>query len=292
MVFALVSCDPPKSPKKPCAAGEPKGEARYTLAKNADNTTYTLTIAECVKTIAEGEFSSLGSVSVGIREKGVATRLKLDAKPEEAVTAIVLPSTLQTIGDYAFYNHTKVTGTFTIPKQVQSIGKNSFQKLGALSSALNITFAESSQLTVIKEEAFKLARISVLKLPQSLETIEDGAFLNLTGVSAANTFTIPANVKKIGGLGFANARQTIKGTLTIESRHLIRTPKDINQDLTGNLGQSLFVMAHIIPAGNFTTIKLLKNVYDSYTTADLDAIFGTGATYQKLDGTAHAAKTS
>ena len=195
----------------------------------------------------------------------------------------------KTTGDYAFYNHRKVKETFTVPKQVQSIGISSFYGLGAESSSLIIEFAEPSSLVTIGEKAFNQARTSVLKLPQSLETIGTNAFLDLTGVSAATTFTIPANVKKIGALGFGNSsNQAIKGTLTIESPHLVRTPTDKTQNRTGNLGNSLFIF--VIPPtkpSNFTTIKLPKVVYDSYTAADLNTIFGTGATYQDLDGNDH-----
>ena len=285
MVFALVSCEPPKSSSpKPCTRAD-----RFTLAKKVDNT-YTLTICEGVQTIAEGEFSAEAIVD----SKNLNTQLKdkLGAEPNEAITAIVLPSTLETIEDYGFFGHTKVTGKFTVPKQVQSIGKKSFKSLGNRSSSLIIEFAEPSQLTSIGEDAFNAARTSVLKLPQSLETIESGAFLNLEGVRAATTFTIPANVKKIGHLGLTIVSRPIKGTLTIESPHLIRTPKDKTQTRTGNLSRNVFIVPIINPASHFTTIKLLKEVYNSYTTADLNAIFGTGATYQDLDGNAHPAKTS
>ena len=291
LVFALVSCDPPKSPK-PCAAGEPTGANRFTLTPKADNT-YTLTIAECVKTIAEGEFSAEASVGSGASKKDFDSKLtgKLGATPREAVTTIVLPSTLETIGDYAFYNHTKVTGTLTIPKQVQSIGESSFNELGAVSSALDITFAVPSQLGTLGEKAFNSARTSVLKLPQSLENIGISAFQDLRGLSAVTTFTIPANVKNVGAIAFFIRRTPISGTLIIESSHLVRTPADTTQARTGSLGDGLFVFNRD-PRSNFTTIQLPKAVYDSYTTADLNIIFGTGVTYQDLNGNPHPAKTS
>ena len=247
--------------------------------------------AICVKTIAEGEFSAVESFGTGAGKKNLTTQLKgkLGKKPDEAITAIVLPSTLQTIGDYAFYSHTNVTGTFTVPEQVNSIGENSFYSLGKNSSSLAITFTEPSQLTTIGKGAFYLARTSVLKLPQSLKTIEDFAFLDLEGVSATNTFTIPANVESVGSLAFADLiRPVITGTLTIESPYLIRTPADTAQELTGNLGSGLFMLTgNGTLKSNFTTIKLPKVVHKSYKTAELAAIFGTGVTYQDLNGNDH-----
>ena len=273
LVFMLVSCDPPKSPKKPCAAGEPKGEARYTLEKNADNTTYTLTIAKCVKTITRGEFSAINSYLDGVNPVKVSDSKftgKLGPRPEEAVTAILLPSTIKTIEENAFYNHKKVTGTFTIPRKVQSIGKGSFNQLGAESSALNITFAEPSQLTTLGEEAFSEARTSVLKLPQSLKTIGKYAFYELK-INPVTTFTIPANVKSIGFGAFLDViNPLITGTLTIKSRKL-------------NLENNLFVEGSKGDGNNFTTIKLPKEVYGSYAADKREDIFGIRGTYQDLD---------
>ena len=97
---------------------------RFTLTQKADKT-YALTIAEGVKTIVEGEFAAVESFGTGAGKKELKTRLigRLGANPDEAITTITLPSTLETIEDYAFYVHTKVEGTFTVPKQVNSIGR-------------------------------------------------------------------------------------------------------------------------------------------------------------------------
>ena len=287
-----MSCDP---------EGSSSGGAtpqRFTLTPNGDGTTFTLAIREGVKTIAMGEFAAVASAGKGI---ALNTKLvgKLGANPKQAVTKIVLPSTLSSIGDYAFSNHQKVKGKFMIPKRVRTIGKESFLNLGnpplvpAASPPLAITFEEPSQLVAIGERAFRFARASVLKLPESLETIGNAAFMNLEGFTT-NSFTIPGNVKRIGNLAFVDlvvSRSTIfTGTLTIASPHLTRTPADTTQPMDGNLGNSLFI---VVPGGgssSFTTIKLHKTVYDSYTKADLNQIFGTGSTYQDLGGANHAIK--
>ena len=232
----------------------------------------------------------MASLGIGADKIDFDTRLagKLGANPEKAVTAIVLPSTLETIGDYAFIYHRNVQG-FMLPKQVRTIGKSSFELLSSslFRSPLAIEFEEPSQLTNIGESAFAQAYSSVLKLPESLETIGKSAFFNWKGLSATNTFTIPANVKSIGIAALVNsATHQIRGTLTIASPHLVRTPADTTQPMAGNLNINLFVFANLSTRSNFSTIKLHKAVYDSYTKADLEAIFGTGTiAYQKLDGT-------
>ena len=50
-------------------------------------------------------------------------------------TSITLPSTLKTIGDYAFYYCGSLTG-ITIPNSVTSIGKNAFEYCSSLTNNL------------------------------------------------------------------------------------------------------------------------------------------------------------
>ena len=66
-------------------------------------------------------------------------------------------------------------------------------------------------------------------------------------------------------------------TLTIKSPHLTTT-----------LGNGLFVQE---PTDNvFTTVKLPKAVYDSYSKEQLESRFGQVTAYQDLNGNAHTPK--
>ena len=89
---------------------------------------------------------------------------------------------------------------------------------------------------------------------------------------------IPENVKKLGNNVFGT-NTTFQGTLTIESPHLMRTQADTAQAKTGRLGNNLFFALIVSPTNPFTQIILHKTVFDSYTQADLDVIFGTGGSY-------------
>ena len=258
---------------------------RFTLTKNADNTTYTLAVAEGVTTVAKGEFSSTESAGGwgGTPRTTLNTRLKgvwLGVEPQHAITAITLPSTLEAIEDYAFYRHRRVQGVFTIPKKVQRIGENAFQYLGGLftnSSSLVLAFEKESQCTIIKSEAFDQSSITILTLPEQLETIESYAFATPnTTDKKMSSFTIPEKVKNIGDLAFAYTNLSNSATLTIKSPHLT------------TLGTQLFV---IKPTRMyFTIVKLPKVVYDSYTQAQLASRFGQVTAYQNLDGDAHDPK--
>ena len=271
---ALVSCDPDSS-------GGKATPPRFTLTQNDDGTTFTLTIGEGVKTIAEGEFAAVANINTGTKKIDLNSKLagKLGAKPEKAVTTIVLPSTLESISDYAFYSHHGVKGRLVIPKQVRTIGINSFADLSR-SSSVTLEFEEPSQLTAIGKSAFSFSRTNnVVKLPESLETIGGGAFYEAT-FSVTNTFRIPAKVKRISPTAFFSfSTHQIRGTLTIASPHLTKP----------NLGRQLFCLSS--DRSSFTTIKLHQAVYDSYTKAELSAIFGTGTiAYQKLNGDPHTPK--
>ena len=259
---------------------------RFTLTKNADKT-YALAVADGVTSIARGEFAAVESSGTGASKKALKTRLtgRLGAKPDKAITTITLPSTLETIEDYAFFSHLHVKGTLTIPAQVQSIGEKAFDSLGLLKTGVSLTFENDSELTTIGDSAFKSSHLSSFALPEQLETIGSQAFFNGKSLTKQDTssFIIPAKVKKIGNLAFYQQKFTGRATLTIRSLHLEKTAS------TPPIGARLFVgdSGYTPP---FTTIKLPQKVYDSYTKAELEGRFSVVTNYQKLDGTAHIPK--
>ena len=263
---------------------------RFTLTKNADNTTYTLAVAEGVTTIAKGEFSALEThtiegkpITFNTRLKGVFLLNGSNGRAQVSITAITLPSTLVTIEDYAFYNHSYVKGTLIIPKQVRSIGEYAFYYLGTdgtVQGPANLVFESGSQLAAIKAFAFRESHIgSKIPLPDQIETIEKQAFSFLIGLQNTSSFTIPEKVRSIGNLAFAKFNHNITGTLTIRSQALAKTAAHTP------LGNNLFIIPGITTESNFDTIKLYKQVYCSYTETERNSIFGTGAAYTSLDST-------
>ena len=265
------------------ALSEPKDNARFTLTRNSGtstNLTYTLSL-KCVQTVTEGEFAASNAAS---------SRLvgKLGTNPRKSVTAIELPVTLRKIEDRAFQNHDVVTGDFTIPAAVESIGSSAFTSIGK-DGQVRLRFVQDSRLKTIGDMAFASAGISAMPpLPRSLETVGLRAFENAftpdAGPSLSN-FEIPENVKSVGNSAFGST--VFSGTLTIRSPHLKRTPAA--GERKGRLGSSIFTKAFTDVTQEFTRIVMPRDVFTSYTQTDLIAIFGPiflGVTYVDLkDGT-------
>ena len=271
---------------------EPQDNNRFTLKQNpgtAANPTYILTIADCVRTVTPGEFLSGGPLTTTDDANSRIAALLGTSRRTEKVTAIELPDTLRTIGNNAFHGHQVVTGEFTIPAAVESIGLGAFRYLGAASEAVRLRFAQDSRLKTIGIAAFNLADISAMPpLPQSLETVGfrafEKAFTSAAGPSLSN-FVIPANVRSVGNNAFGSP--TFSGTLTIRSPRLTHTPTNTAQTRTGRLGSSIFTEGGAAAVTQeFTKIVIPRAVFITYTQADLNAIFGSGGNYVDLaDGT-------
>ena len=275
---------------------EPQGSERFSLTPPG-GPPYTLTIEDCVRTIAAGEFTPtparVTDPSDSTRTITAATRLATllgSSGQGEKVTAIILPESLISIGERAFSSHIRVNGELIIPASVERIGKRSFSFLGgfytrATSRKGSVKFAPNSKLREIGDYAFEDSIIdTVSELPATLETIGEGAFLSRNlGIQSTN-FIIPENVESIGDGAFAvtgTIPPRVSGKLTIASPKLTRTPGDTTQTRTGKLGSRLFrvPLAGTTFVNPFTTIALHEAVFNSYTQADLETIFGTGGQY-------------
>ena len=277
---------------------EPQGSERFSLTPPG-GPAYTLTITDCVRTIEPGEFTPtpvrVTDPSDSTRTITAATKLAGllgSSGQDEKVTAIILPESLISIGERAFSSHRKVNGELIIPASVDRIGKRSFAFLGAFYTGAasrkgSVKFAANSKLREIGDYAFENSIIdTVSELPATLETIGEGAFLsNNLGIRSTN-FIIPENVESIGNAAFAatGPPPRVSGKLTIASPKLTRTPGDTTQARTGKLGSRLFrvQLAGTTLVNIFTTIALHEAVFNSYTQADLEAIFGTGGQYMDI----------
>ena len=145
---------------------------------------------------------------------------------------------------------------------------------------------------------FRVLNYGISRFLRILKPLRSRRFAGtrFTFSSTAKTLTIPAKVRSIGDRAF----QSLGGGPTDV------TVVEILSDALANpspgspcpspcpLGNNLFQGVSIgsFTGGSFTTgirvIRLPQAVYDSYTKAQLQAIFGSGFTnYRKPDGTAY-----
>lgn len=113
------------------------------------------------------------------------------------LNSIILPASITSIGDSAFYNCGGLTGNIVIPGFVNSIGNNAFESCAFLDGALILP----NSVTTIGLKAFSQCHsLTSLTLSNSLTSISDGAFEGdwlLQG-----HLTIPNSVTSIGDYAF------------------------------------------------------------------------------------------
>ena len=108
---------------------------------------------------------------------------------------LIIPNSVTSIGDYAFYCCTGLT-SITIPDSVTSIGDRAFDGCTGLTS---VTIGNG--VTSIGEAAFRgCSALTSITIPDSVTSIGDRAF---DGCSGLTSITIPSSVTSIGGYAFS-----------------------------------------------------------------------------------------
>lgn len=134
--------------------------------------------------------------------------------------AYEVPNTVTKIGDYAFYECSKLTGV-TFPASLNSIGINAF----AFCPGLTELVIPGSVTTVGAYAFFHCTDIASLTLSEGLKSIGDFAFC---GSDYLKTVTIPKSVTAIGGFAFAGCKQ-LK-----EAKFLGHAPKEFGSTPFGS----------------------------------------------------------
>ena len=110
------------------------------------------------------------------------------------VTEIIIPDTVKSIGNQAFYYCTNLT-TAVLPGSVTAIPEGMFQSCVSLTS---VTIPEG--VTRIEKSAFEAcSNLTRIELPDGVTTIGNDAF---SWCESLTQITIPASVTKIGGDAF------------------------------------------------------------------------------------------
>lgn len=111
------------------------------------------------------------------------------------VTSFTIPSTVKTVGQYAFY-HNLYLENVTIPSSVTTIENGAFSECSLMS--LNIP----DSVTTIGADAFSANfELSSVKLPKNLTEISYGLF---SGCEALENITMPSKVASISSDAFSN----------------------------------------------------------------------------------------
>ncbi len=125
------------------------------------------------------------------------------------LTSIILPNSITSVGDSAFYRCTNLSGTLVLPNSVTTLGKYAFSECKSLTG---LTLSES--LTSISRCAFDGDWLlqGHLTIPASVTSIDDYAFFycSFTGV------TIPNSVTSIGTGAFGKCKM-LSETMIIPS---------------------------------------------------------------------------
>ena len=157
--------------------------------------------------IADNAFTDI-SYDVEITIKGNLTAIGEKALKGRDITSFIAPSTLKTIGNYAFQDCILLEevdlGT------VESIGTGAFKGCTALSSLLLST---SSKFTIIPVSAFEdCSSLSTVKISTNLREIRDYAFKNsglaTITTTTPNLSTMFVDVTKLGDEAFMGCKFT------------------------------------------------------------------------------------
>ena len=113
---------------------------------------------------------------------------------DELVTDLVIPDSVTSIGDYAFY-YCKSLTSVTIPNSVTSIGNSAFRNCTSL---ISVTIPNS--VTSIGNYAFSsCTSLTSVTIPDSVTSIGDYAFYSCKSLTSV---TIPNSVTSIGQAAF------------------------------------------------------------------------------------------
>ena len=124
--------------------------------------------------------------------------------------SLTIPNSVTAIGDRAFYYCSGLTGSLTIPNSVTAIGDGAFQYCSGFTGSLTI----GNSVTTIGGGAFSWCRgfTGSLTIPNSVTTIGAEAFRGCSGFTGS--LTIPNSVTTIGAGAF-RVCSGFTGSLTI-----------------------------------------------------------------------------
>lgn len=192
----------------------PMGTENYTPAQESD-----------AAVIASG--SCGGSLTYTLTEDGVLTISGTGAMTNYSynstapwyanramISRVVLSSGLTSIGNYAFYECTKLASV-TLPGGVTAIGSSAFQKCSALKSV----FIPTGVTSIGNSAFYDCSALTSVSIPQGVSSI---AYSTFNGCAALTTVSIPTSVTSIENSAFSGcsslASVSLPGSITAIAR--------------------------------------------------------------------------
>ncbi|MBD5258504.1 MAG: leucine-rich repeat protein [Barnesiella sp.] len=203
-----------------------------------------VTFPESLRTVGAYAFSGCPALEYVDMSQSKVTTLPLYVFNEcSALKTVLLPSTLTSINDHAFYN-TRIKN-LTLPVSLKTLGANVFQNCTSLES---IDMSETN-VTEIPQYAFSgCTALSTVGFPSALVSLGEKAFYN----SRITTVELPATVKSIGSNVFEGCKSL--------------TSADLSKTAITNIGNYTFSNC-----SKLTSVLLPKNI----TTIGIYAFQGT-----------------
>ncbi len=173
----------------------------------------------------------------------------------ELVTDLVIPNSVTTIGNRAFYNYYGLT-SITIPNSVTTIGDEAFFKCYRLTS---ITIPNS--VTTIGNAAFAYCSgLTGITIPNSVTTIGNRAFMECYGLTSV---TIPNSVTSIGSYAFSDCSGLTSVTIGSGVEYIYSYAFAICENLV-----DIYCLATIVP---LTYSDAFNESYPEYMTLHVPA---------------------
>jgi len=160
-----------------------QSEDDFEVSQNRDNTLTITGYKGSVKDVV------IPGALYGLR----VTSIGSNVFEEKALTGVVIPNTVTTIGSYAFYQNKNLTEV-NIPDSVTEIGYAAFGGCGITKLSLG------RAVQTIHDRAFSTNQITQLTLPATLKVIGESAFAG----NMIKSLTIPNGVTLIGTEAFKN----------------------------------------------------------------------------------------
>lgn len=150
-----------------------------------------LILSDTLKTIGTHAFSNCTKVNNISLPNSLTTIGSYAFNECTAITNIVIPDSVVTMDTYAFYKCTNLL-TVKLSNNLQVISNYTFDYCTKLNS---VTFPTTGNLVTIGTYAFRYTALESLDLPNSIKTINNYAFYNITELT---TVTIPDSVTTFG----------------------------------------------------------------------------------------------